>query len=89
MHELLAELATVAERGYAIEEGTTTVGICCIAAPVMGHDGLPAAAVGVTFVAAQRQGAERDEAAAAVVEAANRLTGAVGPRRGAVAVVAG
>jgi DNA-binding IclR family transcriptional regulator len=81
VHELLEELAAVAERGYAIEEGTTTVGICCIAAPVMGHDGLPAASVGITFVAAQRQGDARDAAAAQVVETANRLAGALGPRR--------
>jgi DNA-binding IclR family transcriptional regulator len=81
VHELLGELAAVATRGYAVEEGTTTVGICCIAAPVIGHDGLPAASVGITFVAAQRQGDQRDDAAVKVVETANRLAGALGPRR--------
>jgi hypothetical protein len=49
----------------------------------MGHDGLPAASVGITFVAAQRQGDERDDAAVKVVETANRLAGALGPRRAA------
>jgi DNA-binding IclR family transcriptional regulator len=51
-------------QGWASECGETTPGIGCLAAPVFGHGGTPAAAIGATFLEAR----------------ASRLTARAGPR---------
>lgn len=79
---LLAELARVRRRGHALDEGMVTPGISCVAAPVLGHDGGPAGAIGVTFVSAQRDGAAVAAVTELVVEAAGRLSAGLGHREG-------
>lgn len=74
--ELLAELAAVRRAGHALEAGLTTPGISCLAAPVFSHEGLPVAAVGITFVTTQRD--DEDAMATAVCHAAERLSRSMG-----------
>jgi IclR family acetate operon transcriptional repressor len=49
--ELLAVLAEVRARGCAVEFGTTTSGIECVAAPVLTGGGAAVAALGIARVA--------------------------------------
>ena len=64
-----------------------TPGISCLAAPVFGSDGAPEAAIGVTFVSAQRSESEIESAAEVTCEIAARLSAGLGyapptPHRG-------
>lgn len=43
-------LQAVRSEGVAVEEGSTTDGICCIAAPVVQPSGLAQAAIGIAFL---------------------------------------
>jgi DNA-binding IclR family transcriptional regulator len=55
---------------------------------VFSHEGVPAAAIGLTFVSAQREPKQVDEAADATREVASRLSANLGyaPRRQVVTV---
>lgn len=75
---LLRELNDVRVRGYALDPEMVTPGITCLAAPVFSHEGVPAAAVGVTFVSAKRPENEVADVAAVVEEVAARLSGSLG-----------
>jgi DNA-binding IclR family transcriptional regulator len=85
--ELLTELADVRRRGHAFDHEMVTPGITCVAAAVHAHEGLPIAAVGVTFVTAQRTREQAGQVATAVGLAADRLSRSMGwtPPHGAVA----
>lgn len=76
--ELLTDLADVRKAGYAFDNEMVSPGICCLAAAVFSHEGLPAAAIGVTFVSAQRDQAARDETIALVCDLAARLSSNLG-----------
>jgi DNA-binding IclR family transcriptional regulator len=45
---LVAELETVAERGYAIDNEEYIEGVRCVAAPIISRSGNPAAAIGIS-----------------------------------------
>jgi DNA-binding IclR family transcriptional regulator len=75
---LRRELAEGRERGYALDAEMVTPGITCVAAPVFSHEGVPVAAIGLTFVSAQRSAKQVDEAAAATRELAARLSSNLG-----------
>jgi len=45
-------LAQVRRDGFALDLGMITPGISCAAAPVLGGDGTPIAAIGISFVGA-------------------------------------
>jgi IclR family transcriptional regulator, acetate operon repressor len=77
---LLRGLAPVRAGGVARDEGMTTPGISCVAAPVFGHDGQPVAALGVTFVTAGRTPEGIGEAEALVAAHAARVSAAMGWR---------
>jgi DNA-binding IclR family transcriptional regulator len=72
--ELLRQLAEIRGRGFSHEDQMVTPGIACVAAPVFSHEGVPAAAVGVTYVSAQRDASDLDELVAAVQTMAARLS---------------
>jgi DNA-binding IclR family transcriptional regulator len=81
------DLREVSTRGYALDREMVTPGISCLAAPVFGSDGAPEAAIGVTFVSAQRSESEIESAAEVTCEIAARLSAGLGyapptPRRG-------
>jgi DNA-binding IclR family transcriptional regulator len=76
--ELLTELEEVRQRGFAFEDQMVTPGIACIASVVFSHEGVPAAAVGMTYVSAQRTQQLIDEAADLVRRAALRLSRRLG-----------
>jgi DNA-binding IclR family transcriptional regulator len=55
-----------------------TPGIACLACPVFSHEGVPAAALGVTYVAAQRSSQDVELAASVLRELSGRLSSSLG-----------
>ena len=79
-NELRRQFVEIRQRGYAIEDEEEEAGIACLAAPVLGADGLPVAAVGTTGMADDLLGPRQPAVAEAVVESARRVSGALGVR---------
>ncbi|WP_217913792.1 IclR family transcriptional regulator [Miltoncostaea marina] len=77
---LRSELAVVAERGYAVEDGELDRPRRSIGAPVRDHTGAVIAAVGVGGAKASLPDARLDEIAQAVVDEAERASAALGAR---------
>jgi DNA-binding IclR family transcriptional regulator len=75
---LLRDLGEVRRRGYAYDNQMVTPGIACLACPVFSHEGVPAAALGVTYVAAQRSRGDVELAASVVQELSGRLSASLG-----------
>jgi DNA-binding IclR family transcriptional regulator len=75
---LLRDLADVRRLGYALDDQMVTPGIACLACPVFSHEGVPAAALGVTYVAAQRSPEDVELAAGLVQELSARLSSNLG-----------
>lgn len=75
---LLRDLEDVRSRGVAFDAEMVTPGITCVAAPVFSHEGVPAAAIGITFVTAQRTGGDTEIAAEVVREMSSRLSKSLG-----------
>jgi DNA-binding IclR family transcriptional regulator len=75
---LLRDLDDVRHRGYAFDNEMVTPGISCVASPVFSHEGVPVAALGVTYVAAQRRADDVELAAALVREMSARLSSSLG-----------
>ncbi|MBW0089722.1 IclR family transcriptional regulator [Pseudonocardia sp. KRD-184] len=71
-----AELARIRERGVAVEHEESTVGIACVAAPVLDGDGLAVAALSITGWAHRL---DTGRVAPAVRTAALGLSRALGP----------
>jgi DNA-binding IclR family transcriptional regulator len=80
LNALLRELVSVRLAGFAHEDEMTTPGIGCLAAPVFSHEGLPVAALGVTFLAAQRGPVEIQQLAPTICELSARLSANLGYR---------
>ncbi|MBK1659320.1 IclR family transcriptional regulator [Paracraurococcus ruber] len=86
---LLARLAEVRARGWALSEGENAYGLCTVAAPVLDAAGAPIAGVSLTIVGGRLPAVEfadlaapRAGAIAAELAAAVRLShGAIGPGR--------
>lgn len=74
--------ATIREQGFAVEDQEEEAGIACVAAPVLGSDGLAVAAVGVTGFEHQVLGTQKSEIIHAVVQTANTLAQRTGLRPG-------
>jgi DNA-binding IclR family transcriptional regulator len=73
-------LSDVRNRGHALEEGTVTPGLSSVAQAVVDHTGHPAAAIAVTFAAADTSTAEQDTLVRAVAAASDRLSRRLGGR---------
>lgn len=80
LEELIEQLRAVRLTGVARDDEMVTPGISCVAAPVFSHEGLPVAAIGVTWVAAQRDERGIDEVTALVRRASDRLSLSMGGR---------
>lgn len=80
LSELLEQLAEVRACGFAHEDQMVTPGIGCVAGPVLSHENVPVAAVGVTYVAAQRDAQGVADVAATVRQMASRLSTNLGYR---------
>lgn len=80
LEALLRSLDAVRREGHAIDAEMVTPGIACLASPVFSHTGLPVAAMGITFLAAQRSRAEMRAAAAVIDELSARLSSSLGHR---------
>lgn len=70
---LSEELETVRERGYAYDMEETTVGLCCVAAPIWDYSGEVVAAMSLS-VPAYRFGDKKKERTAAILGAARRVS---------------
>lgn len=73
MSELRVILQADRSRGYSVESSSTTEEVSCVAAAVFDHEGLPIAAVGVSYYNELASG-EVEQLAAAVRETADGLT---------------
>ena len=78
VRELLAELRTVQAAGYAVDQGMVSLGVCCVAVAVFGHDGTPAAAIGLSFPSSETGAEAAQHRVAALRAIAGRLTAALG-----------
>lgn len=75
---VLAELAHVRQRGYAIDDEELNAGVRCVAAPVFGLEGAVVGCIGVSGPT-QRLGIDRVPAVAELVmAAASRVTAGLG-----------
>ena len=74
---LRAELAQIRARGYAISFGERQAGAASAAAPVLDHDGRPAAVISVAGPA-ERFKAETEQAVEFLLEATGRLSTRMG-----------
>lgn len=50
LSELIGVLDTVLKRGWAVEDGEVSPNLASIASPILDHNGMPVAAIGVTMV---------------------------------------
>lgn len=76
--DLLRDLEEVRDRGYAHEDQMVTPGIACVASAVFCHEGVPTAAVGLTYVSAQHSPEDVEAVAALVCDLARRLSANLG-----------
>lgn len=86
--ELLAHLATIRERGYAIDQGEHEPFIRCVAVPIRDYRGVVIAAISATTIAASWDPLRLEEMTERTVEAAaeiSRKMGWIGDRHGAPA----
>ena len=72
--ELQAELAAVAERGYAVDREETAPGACCLGAPVWDRRGCVVGAVSISMPASRFYRSEESDLAACVRTAARELS---------------
>lgn len=78
VEELLAHLATVRQRGYAIDQGEHESMIRCVAAPVRDHSNAVVASVSVTTVAASWDPIRLQIITDKVLEAAEQISRELG-----------
>jgi DNA-binding IclR family transcriptional regulator len=76
---LAEELERVREQGYAYDEEETSVGLCCVAAPIYGSGGKVVASISLS-VPAYRLHPKKDEYTAAILDAADRISENAGAR---------
>ena len=82
---LLVRLRQVRAQGYALSDGENAFGLCTVAAPVLGADGLPLAGVSLTIAGGRLPAAEFAALAAPrVCRVAAELAEAVRLSRGAI-----
>jgi IclR family acetate operon transcriptional repressor len=75
---LRRELEVIRRRGYAVDDQETRAGVRCVAAPVLGRDGRPRAAVGVSCPLLDAPPGRLPSLGARVQFSARRLTDAFG-----------
>ncbi len=78
--DLMAELATTRERGYAIDDGGVREGVYSLGAPVFDASGQPVAGVAVCINKATLTEAQFEQQRQVVVQAALRLSQRLGAR---------
>ncbi|MGH2990236.1 MAG: IclR family transcriptional regulator [Microbacterium sp.] len=80
---LIDELVDVRDAGYAVDREMVTPGIACVAAPVLSHESVTLAAIGVTFLSAKYSARDLERIAARVREASQGLSHSLGWNPGA------
>jgi IclR family acetate operon transcriptional repressor len=79
--ELVAHLTGIRDRGYALDDEENDPHTRCISAPVFGTDGVPIGCIGIDAPSVRLTAERIPAAAAAVVDAAGRLSAALGGGR--------
>jgi Bacterial transcriptional regulator len=77
LEEFKSELGQVARQGFALDLEESTVGVCCIAAPVRNHNGDVIAAFSVSIKATRASGIS-DALRDAIIGQANSLSSNIG-----------
>ena len=72
--QLMANLRTTRERGYARDDEESVLGLRCIAAPVLDREGRPQAAISISMLAMASDPAQEDIIVETVRRAAQRLS---------------
>jgi IclR family transcriptional regulator, KDG regulon repressor len=72
-----SELIRVARQGFALDLEESTMGVCCIAAPVRNHNGDVIAAISVSIKATRASGIS-DSLREAIIGQADSLSGSIG-----------
>jgi IclR family transcriptional regulator, KDG regulon repressor len=80
---LEAELASIANRGYAEDSDEVEIGTAAIAAPVVDHTGEAVAAISISGPSTRFGSEARDTTAPLLIEAANAIAGDLGMQRSA------
>ncbi|EWY40695.1 hypothetical protein N825_32735 [Skermanella stibiiresistens SB22] len=75
---LMAELRTIRERRYAVDDEESALGVRCIAAPVLDRDGIARAAISVSMLVAANTPERETQVVNAVLRAADRLSANLG-----------
>lgn len=78
MSDLMADITRIRERGYAIDDEETAVGMMCVGAAVTGRGGRPAGALSVSMVKAAVSPGRISRSATAIL----RLSDAIAERLG-------
>jgi IclR family transcriptional regulator, acetate operon repressor len=78
---LLADLALVRSRGFAIDDEEDVTGVLCVGAAFLGRDGEPVGAVSITGLKADLRARTLDELGRIVRAHADEMASAVGGRR--------
>lgn len=68
------ELHATAEQGYGVDDQETGVGAVCVAAPIIGADGYPVAAISVSAIAARLPREGFPELGRSIIEWAARIS---------------
>lgn len=82
MNELAEELVVIRKRGYACDNEETSLGLCCVAAPIYGRQDQVVAAASIC-VPKDRFEHGKESYTAAIVEAAHLITRGAARRMGA------
>jgi IclR family transcriptional regulator, KDG regulon repressor len=77
-HVLVAELASIRERGYAMDDEEIEPGLRCIAAAVRGHSGEVTAAISIAGPSSRLRREDVERHAESVVAAARQISSALG-----------
>ena len=72
---LLDDLRRTRQRGYSVDEQESSLGVCCVGAPVRDHNGRPIAAISLSTV---REFFAPKKAGPAITEAAVEVSRALG-----------
>jgi len=78
--DLLADLALVRSRGFAIDDEEDVIGVLCVGAAFVGRDGDPAGAVSITGLKADRPARTLEELGRIVRAHADEMANAIGGR---------
>lgn len=76
--ELLSELRMIRERGWSIDDEESGIGVTCVGAPVLNHEGQAIGAVSTTFIKSRYGWASIEDLGESIQECAKRISSSLG-----------